>query len=47
MSDHSASEVRRQVIFWLITFVIFLVFVWLFNDILLPFHCWHGTGLFP
>ncbi len=37
MSDHTASEVRRQIVFWLITFVIFLAFVWLFTDILLPF----------
>lgn len=37
MNDHTASEVRRQVIFWLAAFVFFLLFIWLFNDILLPF----------
>jgi predicted PurR-regulated permease PerM len=37
MSEHSASEVRRQVVFWVIALVFFLGFLWLFNSILLPF----------
>lgn len=37
MSDHTAAQVRRQFIFWFLTFVLFMAFIWLFSDILLPF----------
>jgi len=37
MNQQEATNVRRQVIFWLISSLIFLGFLWLFNDILLPF----------
>lgn len=37
MIHTTASEVRRQAIFWLTALVVFMGFLWLFNDILLPF----------
>ncbi len=37
MGQQHTSHVRRQVFFWIITSFLFLGFIWLFNDILLPF----------
>lgn len=38
MTTHiSGRSLRRQVIFWLIVLVFFIVFLWLFSTILLPF----------
>ncbi len=37
MDQHTASLVRRQIIFWLLFLAVFIGFLWLFNDILLPF----------
>lgn len=38
MTTHiSARSLRRQVVFWLFVLVVFVVFLWLFSTILLPF----------
>lgn len=37
MSEELGSQVRRQATFWLVSALLFLGFIWLFNDILLPF----------
>ncbi|MGB7285400.1 MAG: AI-2E family transporter [Salaquimonas sp.] len=37
MSEQLRSHVRRQATFWLIATLLFLGFIWLFNDVLLPF----------
>lgn len=37
MDQHTASIVKRQLIFWSLLTVFFIAFLWLFNDILLPF----------
>ena len=37
MKHQTVSNVRRQFIFWFIAGFLFLGFLWLFNDILLPF----------
>ena len=35
--DKFAIQARNQAIFWLVAFAVFLIFIWLFSDILLPF----------
>lgn len=37
MSDSFALQAKRQITFWLIAFAVFIGFVWVFSDILLPF----------
>src|SRR5688500_14297801 len=38
MTTHiSGRSLRRQVVFWLLVLAVFIVFLWLFSTILLPF----------
>ncbi len=37
MTPSEAAHVKRQLIFWMIAGLLFLGFIWLFSDILLPF----------
>jgi predicted PurR-regulated permease PerM len=37
MQEKTARAIRLQLIFWTLAFVVFIVFMWLFSDILLPF----------
>lgn len=37
MTQNLGINLRRQIIFWLFAFFVFLLFVWLFSGILLPF----------
>ncbi|MGI9400246.1 MAG: AI-2E family transporter, partial [Rhizobiaceae bacterium] len=37
MDKARERAIRRQTMFWLLAFVVFLFFLWLLGDILLPF----------
>ncbi len=37
MQESVVLRIRRQAVFWLLAFVVFLIFLWLFSSILLPF----------
>ena len=37
MQEKTATAIRLQLIFWTLALVVFIVFMWLFSDILLPF----------
>lgn len=37
MDERLAAKIRNQVYFWLVVLIVFMGFIWLFSDILLPF----------
>lgn len=37
MDDKTAASLRGQIYFWMVMLVVFLAFIWMFADILLPF----------
>ncbi len=47
MPQHvSGNSLKRQIFFWLVVLVFFIVFLYVFSSILLPFIV-HGDCLFP